>query len=473
MIKRNQPFLNFINALIDGAILYVSYFIASWIRFGVLKGSLTIEQVWAQKYSFKFFTYSVLAVCFFAIRNVYSISKRKIRLRDEAALIMRLNLIAIVLFTSIQYFTKSGVFSRLTYSFYYLISSFLLVLKRTVIKNALYRFRTSGKNLKHIIVVGNGHLAKQYINSISENPEFGYQVDGYVSKYPKSDMEHNLGSYEELGAILDANPVDELVVALEPHETMFMKTIIDVTEKQGIKLSVIPFYNDYLPSNPVIEEIGNVKLFSVISTPFDDPFNAFIKRFLDVVFSLLLIVITSPIMVLTAIGIKLFGGEGPIIFKQVRVGMNKKPFTMYKFRSMRMNNQETTAWSQDQDDRKTSFGSLIRKFSIDELPQFFNVLFGDMSLIGPRPEIPYYVDQFKEDIPLYMIRHLVRPGITGWAQVNGLRGNTSIRRRIEYDIWYIEHWSVQLDVSITMRTIFGGLINTEKVGKTNESKKPK
>ena len=168
---------------------------------------------------------------------------------------------------------------------------------------------------------------------------------------------------------------------------------------------------------------------------------------------------------MTALMIKLTGGKGPVIFKQERIGRNRVPFTMYKFRSMKVNSEENTAWSTNTDTRKTAFGSFIRKFSIDELPQFFNVLKGDMSLIGPRPEIPHYVDQFKEEIPMYMIRHLVRPGITGWAQVNGYRGNTSIKKRIEYDIWYIEHWSPQLDLVIVFRTVFGGLINSEKVGK--------
>lgn len=136
---------------------------------------------------------------------------------------------------------------------------------------------------------------------------------------------------------------------------------------------------------------------------------------------------------------------------------------MYKFRSMRINDESTSAWSTDEDPRKTKFGSLIRKFSLDELPQFFNVLKGDMSLVGPRPEIPYYVNQFKEEIPLYLVRQQVRPGITGWAQVNGYRGDTSIPERIRHDIWYIEHWSIWLDAKIILMTIFGGMMNSEKL----------
>ncbi len=464
MIKRSQPILNLINALIDGVIMYISYFIASWLRFGVLKASMTLERAWSQKYRSIFLIYSVLAMIIFSMRGVYSTSNRKRRLRDAAAHVSYLNLIGIILFTSFQYFTKAGVFSRLTYLFYYCVSTFLLITKRTIVKNVLYRFRTSGRNLKHIIVVGNGHLAKQYIEAVDNNPEFGYRIDGYIGK-PKKELSGNLGSYESLSQVLDEHLVDELIVALEPHETVYMKQIMEVTEKQGIKTSIIPFYNDYLPLNPMIEEIDRVKLFSVRTTPFNDPFNAFVKRFLDIVFSIVLIVLTSPIMLLACIGIILFGGPGPIIFKQQRIGKNRVPFEMYKFRSMRMNRETDTAWSKVGDSRRTAFGSFLRKFSIDELPQFFNVLKGEMSLIGPRPEIPYYVDRFKEEIPLYMIRHQVRPGITGWAQINGYRGDTSIKKRIEYDIWYIEHWSIQLDIVIVFRTVFGGLINKEKMGK--------
>ena len=168
-------------------------------------------------------------------------------------------------------------------------------------------------------------------------------------------------------------------------------------------------------------------------------------------------------MLIVAIGVKVTGGPGGVLFKQKRVGLNKKDFTMLKFRSMKENDEEETAWSTDEDPRKTKFGSFIRKFSLDELPQFFNVLVGDMSLVGPRPEIPFFVDQFKEEIPLYLVRQQVRPGITGWAQVNGLRGDTSIKERIEHDIWYIENWTLWLDIKIVFMTVFGGMMNSEKL----------
>ena len=167
-------------------------------------------------------------------------------------------------------------------------------------------------------------------------------------------------------------------------------------------------------------------------------------------------------MLLTAVGVRL-SSPGPVIFKQKRVGLNKREFYMYKFRSMRLNDSADTGWSTQRDDRKTRFGAFIRKFSIDELPQFFNVLKGDMSLVGPRPEVPYYVEQFKEEVPLYMVKHQVRPGITGWAQVNGLRGDTSIEERIRHDVYYIENWTLLFDIKILFMTLLKGIKNQEKL----------
>ena len=225
----------------------------------------------------------------------------------------------------------------------------------------------------------------------------------------------------------------------------------------------MPFYSDYLPARPTIDVLDECKLINVRQTPFDNLLNAAVKRGLDILGSLILIILTSPIMLVTAIGGKL-SSPGPIIFKQERIGLNKKPFMMYKFRSMRGNVQQETGWSKDYDPRKTHFGSFIRKFSLDELPQFFNVLKGDMSLIGPRPELPFFVEQFKEEIPRYMVKHQVRPGITGWAQVNGLRGDTSIKKRIEYDLYYIENWTPAFDLRILIMTAFC-MFNKEKVNK--------
>ena len=242
-----------------------------------------------------------------------------------------------------------------------------------------------------------------------------------------------------------------------------MAQIIQTCEKDGTKLSVVPYYTKYLSSNPQIDNANGLALINLRRIPLDNLGNAFIKRTTDILTSLLLIALTSPLMLVAAIGVKL-SSPGPIIFKQERVGKDKKTFYMYKFRSMKTNSSENTGWSKNEDNRKTWFGSLIRKCSIDELPQFFNVLKGDMSLIGPRPELPFFVEQFKEEIPRYMVKHQVRPGITGWAQVNGLRGDTSIKKRIEYDLYYIENWTLAFDLRILFMTVFC-MFNKEKIQK--------
>ncbi len=243
--------------------------------------------------------------------------------------------------------------------------------------------------------------------------------------------------------------------------------MISDCEKNGVRYSVIPFYNDVLSANPQIDVIGRSKLMRLRTNAQDNVGLAFVKRLFDILASGLGMIVLSPLLLVLAIGVKL-SSPGPILFRQERVGYNRRSFMMLKFRSMRVNAEENTAWTKDSDPRKTKFGSFIRKFSLDELPQLWNVFVGDMSLVGPRPELPYFVEQFRETIPLYMVKHQVRPGITGWAQVNGYRGDTSIEKRIEYDIWYIDNWSPLLDLKILFMTAFGGMMNTEKLAADKE-----
>jgi len=339
------------------------------------------------------------------------------------------------------------------------ISCGMLWLKRVILRTGLKKLRRKGYNQKHVVVVGGGELAKRYVETVQRKTYLGIQVDSVVSRRGEQSVE---AMETELERLIHGDGVDEVVVALEIAEADLIAPVIAICEKCGTKTSVIPFYNDVIPTQPTVEKVGRLKLIQLRTTPLDDPFGAFAKRVFDIAGSLVLIVLTSPLMLIAAVGTRL-SSPGPILFKQERVGLNKKNFTMYKFRSMRVNDAETTGWSSTNDNRRTKFGSLLRKTSMDELPQFFNVLKGDMSLVGPRPEIPYYVEQFRESVPLYMVKYQVRPGITGWAQINGLRGDTSIPDRVSHDLWYIENWSFSLDIEILFRTVFGGMINEERL----------
>ena len=223
----------------------------------------------------------------------------------------------------------------------------------------------------------------------------------------------------------------------------------------------VPSVCGYFKAPRQITQVGNLPLIDIRSNPLDNFSNQMIKRAMDIVVSLFLLVALSPIMLFTAIGVKL-SSKGPILFKQRRVGKDNREFTMYKFRSMKVNADQQTGWSNENDDRKTRFGAFIRKYALDELPQFYNVLIGDMSLVGPRPEVPFYVEKFRKEIPLYMLKHTLRPGITGLAQIKGLRGDTSIQARIEEDINYIENWTFWGDVRILLLTPFHAINRHEK-----------
>lgn len=460
MIKKNQKIINILNMLSDGMLIFVAYYISLFIRFVVMDGRVSVI-LWHYPYNLIAVIYSIIVVVLNYISHMYG-SYRFKSAGSENITILTINAGGIVMLMAGMYVFRLRDVSRGVMVIYWAISSSIIIIKRFIVRKILHHYRRLGYNQKHVIIVGNGHFAFQYIEDLKRNPQIGVTVDGYVSKFQKEGLGKCLGSYEELEQILQEHEIDELIVALEPHEMKFMKYVIDCADKEGVRLSLIPFFNDYFPTHVRMERVGKTKLIDMRATPLDSILASATKRTMDVIGAVVGIILTSPLMLITAIGVKL-SSPGPVLFMQDRIGKNKKPFKMLKFRSMRINDSEETGWSTDVDPRKTRFGSIIRKFSIDELPQLFNVLKGDMSLVGPRPEVPHYVRQFKEDVPLYLVRQQIRPGMTGWAQVNGLRGDTSIEDRVKYDIWYIENWSLQLDIKILFKTVFGGLVNNEKI----------
>ena len=239
-----------------------------------------------------------------------------------------------------------------------------------------------------------------------------------------------------------------------------MERIVNDCERSGVHTKFIPDYNHVVPTVPHIEDLQGLPIINIRYVPLTLLHRALSKRIVDIIGSLVGIILFSPIMLIVAVLIKLTD-KGPIIFAQERVGLHNKPFKMYKFRSMAVESpqKEAKKWTTKNDPRVTAIGRFIRKTSLDELPQFFNIFIGDMSLVGPRPERPFYVEKFRDEIPHYMIKHQVRPGLTGWAQVNGYRGDTSIEKRIDHDLYYIENWSMGFDFKILFLTVFKGFIN--------------
>jgi Undecaprenyl-phosphate glucose phosphotransferase len=299
---------------------------------------------------------------------------------------------------------------------------------------------------------------------VKAHSQWGYQIHGILDDHRKIGDSYKgievIGRLEELESILEANRLDEIMITLKLSEYTKLAHVVAATEKSGVHTKFIPDYSNVIPTSPYTEDLLGLPVINIRHVPLMEGGNKFIKRSMDLVGSLLCIVLFSPIMLICVAGVKL-SSKGPVIFCQERVGLHNRPFKMYKFRSMTVqtDEEEKGQWTTKGDARVTGIGRIMRATSMDELPQLFNVLKGDMSLIGPRPERPFFVEQFKEQIPRYMVKHQVRPGMTGWAQVNGYRGDTSIEKRIEYDLYYIENWTVGLDIKILFMTVFKGFIN--------------
>ena len=346
------------------------------------------------------------------------------------------------------------IFATVCYS----ISLILLLIKRTITTKLVHKMRATSKKQRKILVVGSSEGARVFAEQIEEN--LGYDIIGCVTDKKESTLKI-LGKISDLDSVIKSENPFEVAVALENEEKIEIKDIINICDQNGIRVLIIPITHKYFKSKCQIDMIGDLPVINTRAIPLDNIANAFLKRTMDIVISIIMIILTSPIMLFAAIGVKL-SSKGRIIFPQKRVGRNNKIFTMYKFRSMEENKQSDEAWTTDYDPRKTRFGTFLRKTGIDELPQLFNVLFGTMSIIGPRPELPKYVKEYSKTIPLYMVKHQVKPGITGLAQIYGYRGDTSIEKRIELDIKYIENWSLFYDVKILFITPFKMFNRNEK-----------
>lgn len=463
MIKENQKLLNRLQVVLDGLTIVASYMLAWYIRF---RTGIFVQDPWTLTLG-KYMQLLVLIVPGFLILyyifRLYE-PKRVLGRRLEAWRVIQANVLGVMVLILLLYLIRQFDISRTMLFVFACVDIFMGVLERNIVRYILRRIRKNGYNLKHIILVGYSRAAEQYIDRIMVNPEWGYYVRGILDDNMPHGMEYKgikvLGSIENLDIILPQNRLDEIVITLGLAEYHKLEKIVGMCEKSGVHTKFIPDYNNIIPTKPYTEDIQGIPVINIRHVPLNNALNAIVKRLMDIFGSLFAIILFSPVMLTVALTIKITD-PGPLIFKQERIGLKNKPFYMYKFRSMIMQKEsdEEKGWTRKDDPRVTPIGHFIRKTSIDELPQLFNILKGDMSLVGPRPERPQFVEKFKEEIPRYMIKHQVRPGLTGWAQVNGYRGDTSIRRRIECDLYYIENWTLGLDLKIIILTFFKGFIN--------------
>lgn len=431
----------------DAGIIGATYFFSWYLRF---KSGLFVQDAGvlpAKTYFSALFLIIPGYLLLYSIFQLY-MPRRVKSYRKELMDIIRANGIGFMIFILVLYFIKQEHFSRQMLCIFFFINISLEFASRYLIRTILWKMRKQGLNQKHILMIGESQMAEQYMDRLRENPKWGYQVFAHLK------------DEEKLERILEGNELDEVVIALRAEDYGKLERIVDVCEKAGVHTKMIPDFGNVISTRPYIEDVQGIPVIHVRRVPLNIMRNRAAKRAVDLIGATVAIILFSPVMLLTVLVVALTE-EGSVIYRQERVGLHNQVFYMYKFRSMIMQDEEKekAEWSIRNDPRITPVGKLIRRTSIDELPQLFNVLKGEMSLVGPRPERPQFVQKFRDEIPRYMVKHQVRPGMTGWAQINGYRGDTSIEKRIEYDLYYIENWTMVFDMKILILTIFKGFFD--------------
>ncbi len=439
--------LNKAQVCMDAGIIGATYFFSWYLRF---KSGLFVQDAGVLPAKTYFSALFLIIPGYLLLYSVFQLymPRRVKSYRKELMDIIRANGIGFMIFILVLYFIKQEHFSRQMLCIFFFINISLEFASRYLIRTILWKMRKQGLNQKHILMIGESQMAEQYMDRLRENPKWGYQVFAHLK------------DEEKLERILEGNELDEVVIALRAEDYGKLERIVDVCEKAGVHTKMIPDFGNVISTRPYIEDVQGIPVIHVRRVPLNIMRNRVAKRAVDLIGATVAIILFSPVMLLTVLVVALTE-EGSVIYRQERVGLHNQVFYMYKFRSMIMQDEEKekAEWSTRNDPRITPVGKLIRRTSIDELPQLFNVLKGEMSLVGPRPERPQFVQKFRDEIPRYMVKHQVRPGMTGWAQINGYRGDTSIEKRIEYDLYYIENWTMVFDMKILILTIFKGFFD--------------
>lgn len=399
----------------------------------------------------------------FRFNRLYSLRRGESRI-DEVLHVFQGGTLATMFLISLTFFYREYTFSRAVIVLFWSLGIAFCSLGRWGLQRFLNHLRRKGVNIKRILVVGSGSLAELVADKIRQYPELGLRLEGFVDAGnggPKSEAVRDqiLGGVPDLLALVRERRIDQIIVALPRDAHQTLEQVLRILENEMVDLKVVPDLLQFVAVRTGLENLDGIPIVNLSETPLSGWYGP-VKRLADIVVSLAGIILTAPLMLVIALLVKLTS-KGPVLYRQERMGLDGSIFTMYKFRSMREDAEATTGavWARENDPRRTWIGALIRGTSLDELPQLFNVLKGEMSFVGPRPERPEFVEKFRGQIPRYMLRHKVKCGLTGWAQVNGYRGNTSLEKRIECDIFYIENWSMSFDIKIVWLTIWKGLIN--------------
>jgi Undecaprenyl-phosphate glucose phosphotransferase len=453
--KQAQVFLTLL-MLADLTLIWGCWILAYFLRFRWIN--------FPQADSLPEFSFYLQASSLVVIFATFSFVKGKMyhprrlsRFQEEAGAILRSNGILLLILLGAMFFYRNFSFSRIHVVYFLILSSVELFIFRLLVRLTLGYLRKRGKNLRHILVIGKGETARLFFDRIKTNSALGFNLVGFVDSggdAHTSVEEKSIGDYHDLPEIIADNGIDQVYIALDSNQQSDLQQINDILAEQIVDLYIVPDIVHTLNISPEVLDIDGLPIIALRQSPITG-WGKVSKRLLDLVGSTVGILLLTPLWIVLSILIKLTSA-GPIFYRQERMGLDGTKFDMIKFRSMKVDAETVSGavWARKDDNRTTPLGALLRKSSLDELPQLFNVFVGDMSLVGPRPERPVFIDQFKRKIPNYMLRHKVKAGMTGWAQVNGWRGNTSLEKRIECDIYYLTNWSIYLDLKILFLQIF-------------------
>jgi len=468
MVRRHNRLLVAFHVVADALLGMVAFFIAYLLRFETGLIAITRGHPPVEQYVNVLPFVALIVPLGFHFQGLYRLRRGRSRIDDFFNVLVG-SIFAVVLgivatlFYQAYYASESqrevGAFevSRIVWGMFLVVNIAFGYLSRKFIREALERRWLAGIGLRKILIAGAGDLGRVVADRILEHRELGYQIVGFVDD--KAGGDHLgyrglplLGSLADAAEIVTNEKIDDLYVALPLEEHMKLLDLVESTSREGVDVKVVPDLLQFIALRARLEDLDGVPVINLNDVPLQGV-SAFVKRVLDIVISTFALAIMAVPGVLISWLIKRTS-RGPVFYAQERMGLDGKQFTVYKFRTMPIDAEaDGPVWSDDNDNRATKVGAFLRRHDLDEWPQFWNVLKGEMSIVGPRPERPFFVEQFKHRIPQYMLRHKVKAGITGWAQVNGWRGNTSLEKRIEYDLYYIENWSVTLDIKIMWLTL--------------------
>jgi Undecaprenyl-phosphate glucose phosphotransferase len=462
MLKRYQNLVSGVLGLIDASILVGAWLVSYWLRFYAPLVPVTKGFPPFSVYASLTPVVALVWLSVFAAMRVYKLS-RLLSPWHEIMLVVKAHALSLLVFIALTYLFEEYRYSRLVTVYFGSLAGALLVAGRLAVRSAFRTLRSRGFNLRQVLIVGEGAAVEALIERFETFPELGLRVRGVVTHEdsPATAVGGKpvLGHFEHVSELIRHTMADEILIALPWSQQNEVGRVLELLKDETIDVRLVPDLQAYVTLGCEVEDFDGVPVVRLNDSPLIGWYAA-AKRLTDIVVAAVALVVFGPLMLLIALLIRL-SSPGPILYAQERMGLDGRTFQMLKFRSMRVDAEQQTGavWAQQQDDRRTFLGSFLRKTSLDELPQLWNVLRGEMSLVGPRPERPVFVHKFRREIPHYMLRHKVKAGITGWAQVNGWRGNTSLRRRIECDLYYIQNWSYLLDLKILTLTLWKGFVN--------------